>query len=162
MTDNEIIRGIRDNSSAAWKALTNACYKQVRAQISPLLGRVRHLEFKDLFTEACLTLMDAVKNGSVKEGTGTNLAGYIYTVCQRAALRQDTREKHPKEAPRPTLSRVNGKIVVEEPQAEQVYDPDKAENDEKVALAFLDRVLKAIPEDCRKLFRRFFWDKMPM
>ena len=162
MTDNEIIRAIRDNSPAAWKELYHSSYRQVEAKVKPLLRNVRHQDFGDIFDEACLTLMEAVKDGSVKEGADSNLAGYLYTVCQRMALRHGVRETHPKEPPRRTLSRVNGKIVVEEPLSELVYDPDKAETEEKVATAFLDRVLKVLPENCRTLFRRFYWDKMPM
>jgi RNA polymerase sigma factor (sigma-70 family) len=161
MTDNEIIRGIRDNDQAAWRELYHSAFGKVRARIQPLLGSVRHQTFEDIFEDACLTLMDAVKDGTVREGESTNLAGFLYTVCQRTALRLSVRESHPKE-PRKTLSKVNGKIVVEDPKVELAYDPEQAAEEEKEALAFLDRVLRAIPEDCRQLFRRFYWDKMPM
>ena len=149
MSDNEIIRGIRDNSSAAWRALYHSAVGDVRKRIEPMLARVKHVTFDDLFEEACLTLMEQVKEGKVKEGANTNLSGYLYTICWRLALRHNDRETRP--------------IMVEvQPDEEQREDPDKVAQEEKEAFDFLDRVLKSIPEDCQKLLKRFYWDKMSM
>jgi len=42
------------------------------------------------------------------------------------------------------------------------FDPAEQADAEEEAMAFLEKVLAAIPESCRQLFRRFYWDKMPM
>ena len=163
MTDNDIIRGIRENSSAAWRELYHASVGGIRAKIEPMLKKVKHITFDDLFKDACITLMEDVKKGKVKEGTGTNLSGYLYTICWRAALRQNDREVRPKEPVKAVVNMRNGAVIVEEPnEGMKDEDPDVAQKKEKEAFEFLDRVLKAIPEDCRKLLRRFYWDKMPM
>ena len=161
MTDNDIIQGIRDNSPAAWRELYHTAIGGIRKRIEPMLGRVNHITFDDLFDEACITLMDHVKDGKVKEGENTNLAGYLFTICWRLALRHHDRESKPK-AEEEAESRVNGKTVAGEPVEEQVIDTEQAAEEEREAFAFLDRVLESIPEDCQKLLRRFYWDKMSM
>jgi RNA polymerase sigma factor (sigma-70 family) len=161
MTDNDIIRGIRENSSEAWRELYHSTVGGIRRKIEPMLKNVRHISFDDVFEEACITLMNHVKDGRVSECDGTNLSGYLFTICWRIALRQGNREKLPKE-PEKAETRANGKIVIVEPNEKQQAAPEEAAEIEAEAMDFLDRVLKAIPEDCQKLLRRFYWDKMPM
>ena len=163
MTDNDIIRGIRENSSEAWRELYHSAVEGIREKIEPMLKKVKHLTFDDLFKDACITLIEDVQKGKVKEGEGTNLAGYLYTICWRAALRQNDRESRPKEPVKAVISMRNGAVIVEEPnQVMEEEDPDTARQEEEEAFAFLDKVLKSIPEDCQKLLRWFYWDKMPM
>ena len=163
MTDNDIIRGIRENSSEAWRELYHSAVEGIREKIEPMLKKVKHLTFDDLFKDACITLMEDVKKGKVKEGEGTNLAGYLYTICWRMAIRQNDRESRPKEPVKAVVSMRNGAVIVEEPNQEmEEEDPVTAQQEEEEAFAFLDKVLKSIPEDCQKLLRWFYWDKMPM
>ena len=161
MTDNDIIRGIRENQPQAWRELYHSTVGGIRLKIEPMLKKVNHMTFDDIFEEACITLMNHVKDGRVREGDGTNLSGYLFTICWRIALRQANREQMPKEPEKP-VTRANGKLVVVEPNEGQETSPEDAAETEAEAMAFLDRVLKAIPEDCQKLLRRFYWDKMPM
>lgn len=161
MNDNDIIRGIRENYSPAWRELYNSTVVDMRRKIEPMLSKVRHITFDDVFEEACITLMNHVKDGKVKEGDGTNLSGYLFTICWRIALRQSRREGHPKE-PEKSQIRANGKTVAVEPFEGQVISPEEEADLDEEARAFLDNVLKSIPEDCRKLLKRFYWDKMPM
>lgn len=163
MTDNDIIRGIRENSSEAWRELYHSAVEGIREKIEPMLKKVKHLTFDDLFKDACITLMEDVQKGKVKEGPGTNLSGYLYTICWRMALRQNDRESRPKEPVKAVVSMRNGAVIVEEPNQEmEEEDPDTAQQEEEEAFAFLDKVLKSIPEDCQKLLRWFYWDKMSM
>ena len=87
MTDNDIIKGIRDNSPEAWRELYHATVGGIRSKIEPMLIRVKHLTFDDVFEEACITLMNHIKEGKVVEGEHTNLHGFLYTICWRLALR---------------------------------------------------------------------------
>ena len=98
MTDNELIRGIRENSPAAWRELYKDNYDKIRAKIAPMLVRTKDITFDDLFDDAMLTLMDNVKDGKVVEGASTNLSGYLYTICWRMALRRETKSKRAEEA----------------------------------------------------------------
>ena len=161
MTDNAIIRGIRENSPAVWRELYFSVKGGIRSRIEPMLKNVRHLSFDDLFEDACITLMEHVKDGTLTEGDDTNLSGYLFTICWRAALRQGERALRPKE-PEKAESRMNGKPVLVEPHQEDGPSPGEMLEDEKEMLEFLDRVFQSIPADCRQLLKRFYWDKMSM
>lgn len=161
MTDNDIIQGIRENSSAAWRELYLSVKEGIRNRIQPMLRNVHHITFDDLFNDACLTLMDHVKDGKLAEGIDTNLSGYLYTICWRNALRQGVRELRPKE-PEKAENRMNGKLILVEPHGEDGPQPGEMMEDEKEAYEFLDRVFGSIPAACQQLLKRFYWDKMPM
>jgi len=149
MTDNELIRGIRENSPAAWRELYKENYDKIRAKIAPMLVRTKDVTFDDLFDDAMLTLMDNVKDGKVVEGASTNLSGYLYTICWRMALRRETKSKRTEEA---------GKM--QEPVEEEDTSVEPEEYAE--AMAFLDRVFESIPPKCKSILKRFYWDKLPM
>jgi len=156
MTDNELIRGIRENSDAAWREIYHANYGRLRAKVEPMLAGVKALTFDDVYDEALLALMDNVKDGSLAEGEHTNLSGYLYTVCWRIALRQAARGRKEE-----TESRKAGRgaVPADGPEGEDLsVEPWEYEE----ALAFLDRVLGSMSPQCRSIFRRFYWDRLPM
>ena len=160
MTDNELIRGIRENSPAAWRELYLDNCDKIRAKIAPMLVRTKDVTFDDLFEEALLTLMDNVKDGKVTEGETTNLSGYLYTICWRMALRIETRSKRAEEKASKRAAEEDGGKEREEPVDEEDTSVEPEEYQE--AMAFLERVLESIPPKCRSILRRFYWDKLPM
>ena len=149
MKDNDIIRGIRENSETAWRALYAATHDKFAPLISSILKRKSETEYEDIYGQACIDLMDNVKDGKLKEGESVNLAGYLYTICMRRAIRAEERRKT-EEKRMQGLS--YGSIE---------FDQDDQDAIDEV-LAFLDKVLASIPDRCRKILRRFYWDKMPM
>ena len=159
MTDNELIRGIRENSPAAWRELYKDNYEKIKAKIAPMLVRTKDVTFDDLFDDAMLTLMDNVKDGKVVEGEATNLSGYLYTICWRMALRLETKTKRAEEklAKQATEEKV-GKM--QEPIEEEDTSIEPEEYAE--AMAFFDRVFESIPPRCKSILKRFYWDKLPM
>lgn len=154
MKDNDIIRGIRENSEMAWRMLYSETHGKFAPLITRLLAGNSSTTFDDIYELACLDLMENVKSGRLVESESGNLSGYLYTICWRRAVR------------------VNGSRVAEEKliakmePGSAVFNPDvdfQADMEaEDAALAFLDEVFKTIPERCRKILRRFYWDKMPM
>jgi RNA polymerase sigma factor (sigma-70 family) len=159
MTDNELIRGIRENSPAAWRELYKDNYEKIKAKIAPMLVRTKDVTFDDLFDDAMLTLMDNVKDGKVVEGEATNLSGYLYTICWRMALRLETKNKRAeeKQAKQATEEKVG---IMQEPIEEEDTSIEPEEYAE--AMAFFDRVFESIPPRCKSILKRFYWDKPPM
>lgn len=164
MTDNEIIRGIRENSEQAWRELTRQTYAVIRPGISDLLRHNAVLSYDDIYTQACVDLMENVKTGKLLEHEDVNLSGYLYVICRNKALTAERK-------------RISESLKQQKMQADQMgpeaseryapdvileYDPDTEQSAEDELLAFLEKVLASIPESCRKLFRRFYWDKMSM
>ncbi len=162
MTDNELIKGIRENNEAVWREIYRSNYAKISYKIAPMLIRAKGKTFDDVYSDALVQLMENVKDGKLVEGENTNLSGYIYTLCWRIALRLEDRGKREDEK--------NEELLEEKKrEGESVTDGDEKENDGTVspeeymeAMAFLERVLSSIPEHCRALFRRFYWDKMSM
>lgn len=163
MTDNELIRGIRDNSTVAWREVYHAHYGGMKARIEPMLRQAKGKTFDDVYSEAMIALMDSVKDGRLEEGEQVNLSGYIYTLCWRIALRLENRGKHEDEK--------KGRMRVDlrpagpgagEPTTEDEEDGTVSPEEYEEAMAFLDRVLDSIPPACKTLLKRFYWDRMPM
>ena len=151
MKDNDIIRGIRENSEYAWRALYAATHDKFAPLISSILKRKSETEYEDIYEQACIDLMDNVKDGRLKESENVNLSGYLYTICMRRAVRAEERRKTEEKRMHELFV---GSIEEEGQQIEQ----DAVDE----ALAFLDKVLAGIPESCRAILRRFYWDKMSM
>ncbi len=162
MTDNELIRGIRDNSSAAWREIYQANRDKIRARIAPMLIRTKDANFDDVFDQALIELMDNVKDGKLEEGPNTNLSGYLYTICWRKALRLETRSKRAEEKEEKRAAEEEAERKLEETKSEEERDHTVEPEDYEEALAFLDRVLESIPPRCKSILRRFYWDKLPM
>ena len=151
MTDNELIRGIRENSSAAWREVYHANYGKMKAKIEPMLRQVQGTTFDDVFSETMIALMENVKDGKLVESGNVNLSGYIYTLCWRIALRLRKKELKPKEPG-------NEGPATEDAEDDGIISPEEYEE----AMAFLEKVLESIPPSCRTILKRFYWDKMPM
>ena len=153
MTDNDIIRGIRENSESAWRHFFVKTHDPLRFKISAILQKVSETTYEDIYEQACMDIMDNIKAGKLAESEDVNLVGYMYTICWRRALRAET--KHKKEEERKAGIKLEEDVRME-------YNPAEQEKAEDEAMAFLDKVLNSITESCRQLFRRFYWDKMPM
>ena len=168
MKDNDIIHGIRENSEAAWRALYAATHDLYAPMFSQLLKGKSIETFDDIYELACIDLMDSVKTGRLKEGEKTNLAGYLFTVCLRRAIRSEKSRRTE------LVRKLRMVIEKDEQEASEKYSPDamlefdpeeEKKADQKAtdeALAFLDKVLASIPERCRAILRRLYWDKMTM
>ena len=164
MTDNDIIRGIRENSESSWRELFAQTHSQFAPKISAILKRSLATTYEDVYEQACMDLMENVKDGRLVEGDGVNLTGYLYTICWRRALRAENshkvQEKRNEKMAHDTVEEEASEKFA--PDVMMVYNPDSDAEAEDEALAFLDRVLDSIPESCRQLLRRFYWDKLPM
>ena len=159
MTDQELIRGIRENSTAAWREIYHANYDKVKAKIEPMLRRTKGKTFDDVYSEAMIALMENVKDGKLQEGEHVNLSGYIYTLCWRIALRLDSKGKREDEKQR----EMAGELDTGEPSTEDDADDGTVSPEEyEEAMAFLEKVLASIPPSCRTILKRFYWDRMSM
>ena len=164
MTDNDIIRGIRENSEAAWRELFAMTHSQFAPKISAMLIMSVATTYEDIYEQACMDLMANVKDGKLTEGENINLPGYLYTICWRRALRAEESHKV-KEKRMVKMAKEEAKDEASDefsPDVVMEFDPEGDEDAKNKALVFLEKVLAAIPESCRQLFRRFYWDKMPM
>lgn len=161
MTDNELIRGIRENSNAAWRYLFNESYGPICTAVMPIIEGRKDVSFNDIFQEGCIALMENIKDGKLTEGESNNINGYLFTLCKRIATKKVSKGMPP--APLGVREvTINGQTVRIEQSVGLEQNPEKEENEQKMIENFLDKVLKKLSETCRKIFKRFYWDKMPM
>ena len=164
MTENELIRGIRENSTAAWREIYHTYCGVMRAKIEPMLRQAKGKTFDDVYSEAMIALMESVKVGRLVESEHVNLSGYIYTLCWRIALRLENRGIREDEKQERMFDELKPKDPGrDEPSTEDDEDDGFVEPEEyEEAMAFLEKVLESIPPACRMILKRFYWDKMPM
>lgn len=141
MTDNELIRGIRENSAAVWRELYWANYSKIRAIVEPMLRFTRDKTFDDVYTEALMALMENVKDGKLTESDSTNLSGYIYTLCRRTVRRLEDRGrtaeekmKQMKEEVEAEAKESGGEPFAQDDEDDGIVSPEEYE----AAMAFLE------------------------
>ena len=153
MTDQLIVQGILDNDERAWRYI----YANMRGG---LLGSLRRNfpssgfspdEWEDVFVDTCTALMSNVKRGKYEKRENATLYTYIYKIAEyttQALLRKKKNIVFDEE-----ISKAKDEV-----QDMCIFPDEKqmAQNE------FLDRVLESIPEDCRLLLKKFYWDRIPM
>lgn len=167
MTDVQLILGIQSNNPIVWRYIC-------RNLKSPFIATLKRIsinaslsnnDWEDIFQESCMILMENVKHGKFEIREGSVLFSYFVEIGKRtmqAALRKINKH-HPIQkqnedsphiiqlwaGPTKTIAEENNEIFsTEEKQKEQ----DK----------FLDRVFDSIPDACKILLKKFYWDHRPM
>ena len=152
MTDIQVIQGIRCNDEKAWRFI----YANMRGA---LLGSLRKKfpsafsaeEWNDVFVDTCEALMVNVKRGKYEVRENATLYTYIFKIAVNITLALIRKKKD---------MAINEDISYERDEAEdQDLLPDEKQRTQN---EFLDRVLESIPEDCRLLLKKFYWDRIPM
>lgn len=162
MTDKEIIIGIRENDAKVWRYVYQQMKPAIRNGVEPLLRNVSNVTFDDVYEDGLVALMENVKDGRLDENTQNNISGYLYTLCWRIALKK-ARRANPfivvggTDADGDTTG-----VRLENIGSEDGQLPESISEDEKFAFDFLERMLSSLPENCKQIFKRFYWDKLPM
>jgi len=154
MSDKETLKAIKSDSGSIWKRLFSSPADSMRAQLGPILRDVRDITFDDVFSEACIVLMQNVKEGKL-DGGELNLEGYLYVLCKRIALKYAGRRQN--------LRLDDGTVQLKDSgQDAMPGTPDDEMDDAEEVDAFLDRVLSAMPAEQARILRYYYWDKMSM
>ena len=167
MTDSQLLLGIQNNNPIVWRYIC-------RNLKSPFIATLKRFclspslpsdDWEDIFQEACMILMENVKKNKFEERQGSTLFSYFVEIGKRtmqAALR-----KKAKHHPVPEKNDGTPHIVLlwpgttsknEEPESEIVSTEDKQKEQDR----FLDRVFDSIPDACKTLLKKFYWDHKPM
>lgn len=167
MTDSQIIQGIIENNPIAWRYIC-------RNLKSPFMATLKRFclntslspdDWEDIFQEACMILMENIKQGKFEERPGSSLFSYFVEIGKRtmqAALRKKSKH-HPAPANNEGTPHIiqlwpgsTPKAIGEESETVSAEDRQKEQD------RFLDRVFDSIPEACRTLLKKFYWDHIPM
>ena len=165
MTDAQIVAGIKSNDDKTWRYIYRSMKKSfystiAKAQESCILSSD---EVEDIFQEVCILLMDAVKKDKFKVMGGSHIFNWLVTTGRFKVMNMARASK--------SRSKSAPKQDANTPHIISLYRPEQTGNEETgpdmttiqtEQDLFLDRVFASIPESCRSILKRFYWDKMPM
>ena len=124
-------------------------------------------DWEDIFQEACVILMENIKQGKFVERPGSTLFSYFVEIGKRTmqtALRKKAKH-HPapqKEEGTPHLILLWGKPASESQEEDGEVLEISVEEKQTQQNEFLDRVFDSIPDACKTLLKKFYWDHKPM
>ena len=169
MTDSQIILGIQANNPIIWRYL----YRNLK---SPFIATLKKHpaaitlstdDWDDIYQETCVKLMENIKQGKFEEREGSNLFSYFVEIGKWTMM--NAIRKKATHHPMPKTEEDTPHIIQLWPKAKQKSPEDDGEVldmpvEEKQALQneFLDRVFASIPDACKMLLKKFYWDHKPM
>ena len=112
-----------------------------------------------------MILMENIKQGKFEVRQGSVLFSYFVEIGKRTM--QTTMRKKAKHHPVPSKNEDTPHIIqlwtgpakkIQEEESETISTEDKQKEQDR----FLDRVFDSIPDACKTLLKKFYWDHKPM
>ena len=155
MTDAQLIIGIMQNDDRVWRYI----YRENKAKfISSVLktsiGRSVRADIEDIYQESLLVLMKKVKSGAFTLIPGKTLTGYLlqigkYTACNLS------KKQH-------TVASENLVTISDNRHNEgEESDMDVSEK-QLMQEEFLDKAFDSLPDTCKTIFKKFYWERKPL
>ena len=152
MTDSQIVQGILNNNDQVWKYI----YREYKSRFVAILRKeflflaLTH-SMEDVFTEACLVLMDKVKGDAFVVTRNGGLFSFLVSIGKGLAKNMQRKKK-------PVGDVSDDKLMRDQvEECDITVDKQQQEQNE-----FLDRVFDSIPSDCKDMLIKFYWDRKPM
>lgn len=152
MTEAQIVIGIMQNDDRAWRYICRNMKPSFCSIIGGLFafGETAKADIDDIFQDSCLVLMQKVKEGNVVLSREGALFSYLVQIGKLTAC--NLMRKKQRGTQIPDIS----KEISNEPEDVSLSEKQQTQNE------FLDRVFDSIPEDCKFLLKKFYWNKSPM
>ena len=177
MSDEEIVKGIMDNDEKTWAYIYVSMKPYFYSELKRTLDRskkyIRQDELDEIFVDSTTVLMDRVKDGKYKLDKGSLFTYFVLIGWGKAMnLFRSRAVKVKKEAIGP-----DGKITVDTtwiPRQKDLpgsgtpgetldgRDSGDIETEQNAQEKLLEEIFKSLPERCQKIYKLFYWDKMPM
>ena len=167
MIDAQLIQGIQNNNPIVWRYIC-------RNLKSPFIATLKRFclntslssdDWEDVFQDACMILMENVKQGKFVERPGSNLFSYFIEIGKRTM--QTALRKKAKHHPAPAHKEETPHIIQlwpvttskeQDEEGETISTEDRQNEQDR----FLDRVFDSMPDACKTLLKKFYWDHKPM
>ena len=168
MTDSQIIFGIKSNNTLIWSYIS----RNLKSPFIATLKRFAPLscltvdDWEDIFQDSCVTLMENIKKDKCEERPGSNLFSYFVEIGKRT-MQSDVRKKT-RHHPKPKEDEETPHIILLWPGKPKPKEEDgevmelSTEEKQTQQNNFLDRVFDSIPDGCKQLLKKFYWDHKPM
>ncbi len=169
MTDAQIVKGIETNNPVVWRHI----YRNMKLPFITTLTKftsgtvMTPDEWEDIFQDASVLLMRNIKEGKFELRPGSSVFSYLVEIGKRTML--NVVRKKQRQNPKPSQKNEGGNVVTP-PFVKKVYSGSPDEAAEEISTEerqteqdkFLDRVFESIPEECKMILKKFYWEHKPM
>lgn len=155
MTDTQLLIGIMQNDNRSWRYIC----RNLKPGFSKILGNAFSLtvltreDIEDIFQESLLKLMEKVKSGGVTASRDGALFSYIVQIGKLTACNFIRKRKNLTSEEEVMISR---NLHKEAGDIEVPVEVKQQTQDE-----FLDRAYDSLPETCKKIFKKYYWERKP-
>lgn len=170
MTDAQIVIGIMQNDNRAWQYICRNMKKSFASIIGGMFsfGETAWDDVEDIFQESCVILMQKVKEGGLVVVRDGAIFSYLVQIGKLTAFnlmrKRNGAKQNAEETPGliPSVS-MRGTQIPDVSKGQE-NTPGEVSISEKQQLQneFLDRVFDSIPDECKMLLKKFYWDHSPM
>ena len=166
MTDAQLVLGIQSNNPIVWRYICRNLKSPFMATIKQVcITSLPSDDMDDVFQESCLILMENIKTGKFEIREGSRLFSYFVEIGKRTM--QTALRRHVKHHPTEQQTTDTPHIIqiwsgpaskVNESESETISIEEKQNEQDK----FLDRVFDSMPDTCKILLKKFYWEHKPM
>ena len=156
MTDSQLLLGITQNDERAWRFICKNMkfgFDSIIRQAS-LSANLSQEDIDDIFQEACVVLMQNVKNGKIAVSREGAIFSYLVEIG-KFKTRNLLRKRRSITSDNMITFSLN--LHNREEESDMAIDEKQQMQDD-----FLDKVLALLPAECRTLLKHFYWDHKPM
>lgn len=156
MTDAQIVLSILQNDSRGWRYICRNMKQGFAAILSRAFsfGRTANADIEDIFQDSCIVLMQKVKEGKFAITGENSVFKFLVKIGINNAC--NFIRKH-----RPLTSKEEVTVTLnlhdDNQDVELSVDEQQQAQDE-----FLDRAFDSLPDTCKAIFKKFYWERKSM
>lgn len=155
MTDTQLLIGIMQNDNRSWRYIC----RNLKPGFSKILGdafpltKLTNEDIEDIFQDSLLKLMERVKNGGVTVSREGALFSYLVQIGKLTACNFIRKRKN---------LTSEEKVIISCNLHKEVDDIEvPVEVKQQTQDEFLDRAYDSLPETCKKIFKKYYWEHKP-
>lgn len=156
MTDAQLIIGIMQNDDRAWRYIC----RNMKTGFTSILGETFSFgptakeDIEDIFQDSLIVLMRKVKNGDVTVSREGALFSYLVQIGKLRAC-NFIRKQH-------AVTSENLVTISDKRHNEgEESDMDVSEK-QRMQEEFLDKAFDSLPDTCKTIFKKFYWERKPL
>lgn len=156
MTDAQIVMSIMQNDSRGWRYICRNMKQGFAAILARTFsfGRTANADIEDIFQDSCIVLMQKVKEGKFAITGENSVFKFLVKIGINNAC--NFIRKH-----RPLTSKEEVTVTLnlhdDNQDVELSVDEQQKAQDE-----FLDRAFDSLPDTCKAIFMKFYWERKSM
>ena len=156
MTDAQIVMSILQNDSRGWRYI---CRNMKQGFAAILLrtfsfGRTANADIEDIFQDSCIVLMQKVKEGKFAITGENSVFKFLVKIGINNAC-NFIRKRRPLTSKEEVTVTLN--LHDDNQDVELSVDEQQKAQDE-----FLDRAFDSLPDTCKAIFMKFYWERKSM